>query len=101
MSDDHFDDSPMDLSPLDPDLVSAVMRRVATMPAHDPSRIGPLWALWSMSRGLTATAALAIFVVLALLRPWQDVIPRPPATVAESIGVPPEFQEPLVRRRER
>lgn len=101
MSDDPFDDSPIDLSALTPDLVSPVMRRVATLPGHDTSRIGPLWALWSMSRELAVAAAVTLVVVLALWRPWQGVTPRPPATIADSLGVPPDFQDLLARRGER
>ncbi len=101
MSHDQLDGLPLDLSALDPDLMSPVMRRVSTLPAHDRARIGPLWGLWSMSRGLTVTAALTILVVLGLHRPWQSVTPRGPATIAESIGVPPEFQDLLARRGER
>jgi hypothetical protein len=98
MSHDQFEDSPIDLSALERDLVTPVMARVRSLPAYDASQIGPLWGLWSMSRRLTIAVAMAVLIVLALLRPWQNLTPRAPQTVAESIGVPPEFQELLARQ---
>lgn len=98
MSDESVDDRPLDLSVLDPDIVSSVMRRVAWLPAHDPTRIDALWGLWSMTRGLAVAAALTLLIILTLQRPWQAMTPRRPATIAESLGVPPEFRDLLIQR---
>lgn len=98
----HPDESPIDLTPLadavpaDGDRFTAsVMARVAAVARTPASRIDPLWGLWSMRRGLAFTGA-ALVVLLLATRERDGGTPEAPATIAESIGVPPEFRSMIV-----
>lgn len=97
-------DIPLDLTAIDTSnrrdeaqFVDAVMARVYARPSSPAAHIGPLWALWSMSRALTVAAALVAIALFVYARPWDTGRGGRPATVAESIGVPPEFLALLSR----
>jgi hypothetical protein len=90
------EERPIDLRAIDPDrdplaeerLVARVMARVAT------SRLVPpdvLSGAWSLHRPLAYAASALILIGLAFgnLRPPART--GTPATVAEALGVPPEF----------
>lgn len=96
-------DDPIDLTPLDPDadpgaeerFVGAVMSRVAGRPQPYPVRMDPLLGAWSLARPVLVAASLTIVVAgYFLARATRDNA-RGPLTVAESLGVPPEFQAVL------
>jgi len=96
-------DDPIDLTPLDPDadpgaeerFVGAVMSRVAGRPKRYPVRVDPLLGAWSLARPVLIAASIAIVVAgFFLARATRDA-QRGPLTVAESLGVPPEFQAVL------
>jgi hypothetical protein len=93
-------DDPIDLTPLDPDadtgaedrFVGAVMSRIAARANPYPMRVDALWGVWSLARPVLVAASIAIVVAgLLLVRARRDEA-RGPLTVAESLGVPPEFQ---------
>ena len=93
-------DDPIDLTPLDPDadagaedrFVGAVMSRIAARANPYPMRVDALWGVWSLARPVLIAASIAIVVAgLLLVRAGRDDA-RGPLTVAESLGVPPEFQ---------
>lgn len=96
-------DDPIDLTPLDPDadpgaeerFVGAVMSRIASRPNPYPVHVDVLWGAWSLARPVLIAASIAIVVAgLALARTTSNDT-RGPLTVAESLGVPPEFQAGL------
>ena len=96
----HDEPPPVDLSPLDPDadpgaeerFVGAVMSRIASHANPYPMRIDPLWGAWSLARPVLVAASLAIILAgVVLLRETREAA-RAPQSVAESLGVPPEFR---------
>lgn len=100
------DDPPVDLTPLahaldanSHEFTASVMARVAAVARPPASRIDPLWGLWSMKRGLALSGA-ALVVLLLAARARDEGPPAAPATVAESLGVPPEFRALLVETRD-
>jgi hypothetical protein len=99
-------DDPIDLTPLDPDadpgaedrFVGAVMSRIAARSTQYPMRVDALWGVWSVARPVLAAASVAILLAgFAIVRARRDEA-RGPLTVAESLGVPPEFQRVRVTR---
>jgi hypothetical protein len=97
-------DDPIDLTPLDPDadpgaeerFVGAVMARIAARANPYPARVDALWGVWSLARPVLVAASLAIVAAgLFLMRAAREESRRP-LTVAESLGVPPEFQRAIV-----
>jgi hypothetical protein len=93
-------DDPIDLTPLDPDadpsaedrFVGAVMSRIAARANPYPMPVDALWGVWSLARPVLVAASIAIVVAgLSIVRARRDES-RGPLTVAESLGVPPEFQ---------
>jgi len=99
-------DDPIDLTPLDPDadpgaedrFVGAVMSRIETLSTRYPMGVDALWGVWSVARPVLAAAAVAILIAgVEIVRAWRDEA-RGPLTVAESLGVPPEFQRVMVTR---
>ena len=100
MTDDRED--AVDLTPLDPDsvpraedrFVDAVMARVsASAPSQPPSAnpFDPFWGAWSLARPVLIAASVVIVIAsVVLVRGATAPDPRP-QTVAESVGVPPEF----------
>jgi hypothetical protein len=97
-------DDPIDLAPLDPDadpgaedrFVSAVMSRIAARANPYPMRVDPLWGAWSLARPVLVAASVAILIAgVSIVRARRDEA-RGPLTVAESLGVPPEFQRVMV-----
>jgi hypothetical protein len=97
-------DDPIDLTPLDPDadpsaedrFVSAVMSRIAAGANPYPMRVDPLWGVWTVARPILAAASVAILIAGVAIVRARRVEARGPLTVAESIGVPPEFQRAMV-----
>jgi hypothetical protein len=96
-------DDPIDLTPLDPDadpgaeerFVGAVMSRIASRPNPYPVHVDVLWGAWSLARPVLIAASIAIVVAgLALARATSEETGGP-LTVAESLGVPPEFRAGL------
>ena len=90
-------DDPIDLTPLDPDadpnaeerFVGSVMSRVGQRGNLYPVKADPLWGAWSLARPVLIAASVAIALAgLVLARSTRD---DRPLTVAESLGVPPEF----------
>ena len=97
-------DDPIDLTPLDPDadpgaedrFVRAVMSRVAARASSHPVRVDPLWGAWSLARPVLIAASVAILIAgVSIVRAYRAEA-RAPLTVAESLGVPPEFQRAMV-----
>ena len=96
-------DDPIDLTPLDPDadpsaeerFVGAVMSRIAGRPNPYPVHVDVLWGAWSLARPILVAASIAIVAAgLLMARAIRDEA-RGPLTVAESLGVPPEFRAVL------
>lgn len=93
-------DDPIDLTPLDPDanpgaedrFVGAVMSRIAARANPYPMRVDALWGVWSLARPVLVAASIAIVVAGLLMARARRDEARGPLTVAESLGVPPEFQ---------
>ena len=97
-------DDPIDLTPLDPDadpraedrFVRAVMSRVAARANPYPMRADPLWGVWSLARPVLVAASVAMLIAgVVIVRARRDEA-RGPLTVAESLGVPPEFQRVMM-----
>jgi hypothetical protein len=97
MTPDDPNDKPIDLRALLPGndaaaeakFVGGVMERVGR-PPRQRSPIDPLWGVWSLARPLLTAAA----IVLALAGGLRVRTRRPvdaPNTVAEAVGIPPEF----------
>ena len=93
-------DDPIDLTPLDPDadpgaedrFVGAVMSRISDRANPYPVRVDALWGAWSLARPVLVAASIAIVVAgLLIARAKRDEV-RGPLTVAESLGIPPEFR---------
>jgi hypothetical protein len=97
-------DDPIDLTPLDPDadpgaedrFVGAVMSRIAARANPYPMRVDALWGAWSVARPVLVAASIAIAVTGLLLVHARREEARGPLTVAESLGVPTEFQRAMV-----
>ena len=97
-------DDPIDLTLLDPDadpgaedrFVDAVMSRIAARANPYPMRVDALWGAWSLARPVLVAASIAIAVAGLLLVLAKREEARGPLTVAESLGVPPEFQREMV-----
>ena len=97
-------DDPIDLTPLDPDaypgaedrFVGAVMSRIAARANPYPMRVDALWGVWSLARPVLVAASIAIVVAGLLLVRARREEARGPLTVAESLGVPPEFEGVMV-----
>ena len=93
-------DDPIDLTPLDPDadpgaedrFVHAVMSRIAARANPYPVRVDALWGVWSLARPVLLAASIAIVVAGLILVRARREESRGPLTVAESLGIPPEFQ---------
>jgi hypothetical protein len=92
-------DDPVDLAPLDPDqdpgaedrFVDAVMSRVASSVTVYPMRVDALWGAWSLAKPVLIAASIAIAVAGSLIvRATKEL--NAPRTVAESVGLPPQFQ---------
>ena len=95
------DDDRIDLSALDPDrdpaaadrFVAAVMARVSDRPVPRAMPVDPLIGVWSILRSPALAAGLILAVALGALslRLSGD---EQPQTVAQAMGVPPEFLDP-------
>ena len=93
-------DDPIDLTPLDPDadsgaedrFVGAVMARLSAQPNPYPLRVDVLWGAWSLARPVLIAASVAIVVASAVIARGVTNEDATPQTVAESVGVPPEFR---------
>ena len=93
-------DDPIDLTPLDPDadpgaeerFVGAVMSRISARGNPYPVRVDALWGAWSLARPILLAASLAIAIAGSFVAREKWVEGRGPLTVAESLGVPPEFR---------
>ena len=93
---------PIDLTALDPDadpgaedrFVGAVMGRIRTAPNPYPLQVGVLWGASSLARPVLLAASIAIAAAgIVLVRSWRRANNvGAPRTVAESVGVPMEFQ---------
>jgi anti-sigma-K factor RskA len=92
-------DDPIDLTPLDPDadpgaeerFVGAVMSRIATRANPYPVKVDALWGAWSLARPVLIAASVVIVVAGVLaVRAARETGARP-LTVADAVGVPPEF----------
>ena len=92
-------DDPIDLTPLDPDrdlgaenrFVGAVMARVGASETVYPMRVDALWGAWSLAKPVLVAASIAIAIAgsfIARATTESDA----PRTVAESVGLPPQFQ---------
>ena len=97
-------DDPIDLTALDPDaspgaearFVGAVMSRIAERGNPYPVRVDALWGVWSLARPVSIAASIAILVAGLLIAGAVLDDHRGPLTVAESLGIPPEFGGGLV-----
>ena len=95
-------DDPIDLTPLDPDqdpgaedrFVGAVMSRVGSSATLYPMRVDPLWGAWSLAKPVLIAASIAIAVAGSLIARSTNESTAP-LTVAESVGLPPQFQAGL------
>ena len=96
-------DDPIDLRPLDPDqdlgaegrFVGVVMSRVGESATLYPMRVDVLWGAWSLARPVLIAASVAIAVAGSLIQRATNES-NAPRTVAESVGLPPQFQAGLV-----
>jgi hypothetical protein len=97
-------DDPIDLTPLDPDadpsaedrFVSSVMSRIAAGANPYPMRVDLLWGVWLLGRPVLVAVSVAILIAgISIVRARRDEA-RAPLTVAESLGVPPQFQRAMV-----
>jgi hypothetical protein len=96
-------DDPIDLAPLDPDhdpsakdrFVDAVMSRVGSSATVYPMRVDALWAAWSVAKPVLIAASVAIAVAGSLIVRASNEV-NAPRTVAESVGLPPQFQAGLL-----
>ena len=99
---DADDSTPMDLRALDPDTDSlasarferAVMSRIGATGKILSMPTDPLYGLWSLPRSPLLAASIITLAVLGLS---VSLKPRPhaaPATIAESMGVPPQLLAP-------
>ena len=92
-------DDPIDLTPLDPDadsgaedrFVGAVMSRVNSSEAEYPMRIDALWGAWTLAKPVLIAASVAIAVAGSFIARSSNESTGP-RTVAESVGLPPQFQ---------
>ena len=92
-------DDPIDLTSLDPDadpgaedrFVGAVMGRIAMTPNQYPLEVGILWGASSLARPVLLAASIAIAAAGVVLARSANSSGAP-LTVAESVGVPMEFQ---------
>lgn len=92
-------DDPIDLTPLDPDadpgaedrFVGAVMARVGSSANLYPMRVDALWGAWTLAKPVLIAASIAIAVAGSLIARATNESAAP-RTVAESLGVPPQFQ---------
>ena len=97
-------DDLIDLTPLDPDaepgaedrFVGAVMSRIAARANPYPVRVDALWGVWSLARPVLVAASIAIVVAGVVLARASRSESQGPLTVAESLGVPPEFQSAIL-----
>ena len=98
----HDREDPVDLTALDPDstpgaedrFVGAVMARVGVhAPAYDAraNPFDPCWGAWSLARPVLIAASIVIVIAGAVLARSAAAPDPRPQTVAESVGVPPEF----------
>ena len=95
-------DDPIDLTPLDPDqdrgaedrFVDAVMSRVGSSASVYPMRVDALWGAWSLAKPVLIAASIAIAVAGSLIARATSES-NAPRTVAESVGLPPQFQAVL------
>jgi hypothetical protein len=94
-------DDPIDLTPLDPDadplaeerFVRAVMSRTAVRPTPYAGRIDVLWGASSLARPVLIAASVVIVLAGALVaRAARDGRDTRPLTVADAVGLPPEFR---------
>jgi hypothetical protein len=92
----------VDLTELDPDstpgaedrFVEAVMTRVAASAPADVARANPFdpfWGAWSLARPVLIAASIVIVIASVVLARSAAASDPGPQTVAESVGVPPEF----------
>ena len=98
-------DDPIDLTALDPDqdpsaedrFVGAVMSRVDSSATLYPMPVDALWGAWSLAKPVLIAASIAIAVAGSLIARGPNVS-NAPRTVAESVGLPPQFQAGLLAR---
>lgn len=98
-------DQRLDLHALDPDadpaaqarFIDAVMTRVAEQRTLYPAPADPLWGVWSLARPLIAAAAVLLVVAGAMTVRARQPRPDVPRTVAEAVGIPPEFLTAITR----
>ena len=99
-------DDPIDLTGLDPDLdpgaedrfVGAVMSRLGSSETVYPIRVDALWGAWSLAKPVLIAASIAIAVAGSLIARAASES-NAPRTVAESVGLPPQFQAGLIAQR--
>ena len=96
-------DDPIDLTGLDPDqdpgaedrFVGAVMSRVDSSATRYPVRVDPLWGAWSLAKPVLIAASITIVVAGSFIaRATRES--NAPRTVAESVGLPLQFQVGLL-----
>ena len=96
-------DDPIDLTGLDPDLdpgaedrfVGAVMSRLESDETIYPVRVDALWGAWSLAKPVLIAASIAIAVAGSFIARAANEA-NAPRTVAESVGLPPQFQAGLI-----
>lgn len=98
-----MNDDAIDLTPLDPDegpgaedrFVGAVMSRVSTSATVYPMRVDALSGAWSLAKPVLIAASIAIAVAGSFIARSmnESTVPR---TVAESVGLPPQFQAAML-----
>jgi hypothetical protein len=96
-------DDPIDLTPLDPDMdpsaedrfVGSVMSRVGSSVTVYPMPVDALWGAWSLAKPVLIAASIAIAVAGSFIARATSESGAP-RTVAESVGLPLQFQSGLV-----
>jgi hypothetical protein len=94
---------PIDLTPLDPDrepgaedrFVGAVMSRVDASDTRYPMPVDALWGAWSLAKPVLIAASIAIAVAGTVIA-RATTASNAPRTVAESVGLPRQFQAGLL-----
>ena len=105
MSADLNSDEKISLRSLDPDtdpqaegrFVDAVMARIAGGNRVYPLPADPLIGVWWLVKPALIAASLTMVISAGVLARSRPQIHRGPVTVAEAVGIPPEFMSPNQR----